>query len=153
MLGGLQRNEPVLVVSTPQNLEALRAALDIDGRTVDYRDSTQWYDDPASTLRRYRDYIQERGANSRLRIVGEPVWSARSGVAVDDWLRYESIVNLALETARVSIMCPYDADALPPQIVSGALRTHPHVDEAGEVSDSPEYRDFFRTSARAEARK
>lgn len=145
VLGGLQRDEPVLVVSNPENLEALGAALGVDGRRIDYRDSTQWYDDPASTLRRFRRYIDETGADSRVRIVGEPVWSGRSGAAVDDWLRYESIINDALETASASVLGPYDADELPAKIVSGALAAHPSLREAGEIRDSPHYRQFFRT--------
>lgn len=147
-LAGLQRGERVLIVSTPENLEALGAALGSDGTKVDYRDSAQWYDDPASALRRYREYIDEHGASGRVRIIGEPRWSAHSAEAVEAWLRYESVINVALERAPASIACPYDADRLPARVINGAREAHPGLCESGKIARSPSYREFFSGSAR-----
>ena len=146
VLAGLQRGEPVLVVSRQENLEAIGCALGTDRTKLDYQDSTHWYDDPAATLRRYREYIEERGLGSRVRIIGEPPWSDRSATAVEDWLRYESVINVALETSECSLVCPYDVDQLPDRIVRGAQAAHPHLRETGELSPSAAYREFFATA-------
>lgn len=142
-LAGLQRGETVLVVSTPENLETLGAALGSDGTKVDYRDSAHWYDDPASALRRYREYIDEHGGRARVRIIGEPPWSVQSAAALEAWLRYESVLNVALEGSPAAIICPYDANSLPARVVNGAREAHPGLCEGGKIHPSPSYREFF----------
>jgi GntR family transcriptional regulator, rspAB operon transcriptional repressor len=147
VLGGLERGESVLVVSRPDNLEAVASSLGAERSKLELRDSAQWYDGPASALRRYRDYIDASANGSRVRVIGEPPWSRLDDQTVEDWIRYESVINVALETSPASILCPYDAGNLPPQILGGARAAHPHLYEAGRPTESPEYTDFFTTSS------
>lgn len=147
VLGGLQGDEQVLVVSHIENLEALGRALGTDGTAVDYRESGQWYADPASALRSYRQYIDGRGAGTRVRIVGEPPWRDRTEVGVAGWLRYESVINVVLESAPATIVCPYDARRLPQEIVRGARAAHPSLCTVAGLTPSPDYRAFFATTA------
>ena len=143
VLGGLQQDESVLVVSTEENMDALGSALGADGVKLDYRQSAAWYDDPSSALRRYRQYIDEQPTGSRVRIIGEPVWTDRREAAVEDWLRYESVINVALESAPASIVCPYDVGKLPSDIVDGARTAHPDLYQVDGLTASPEYRHLF----------
>jgi GntR family transcriptional regulator, rspAB operon transcriptional repressor len=145
-LGGLQRDEPVLVVSSPEKMDALGAALGTDGSKLEFRDSTQWYDDPAATLRRYREHIDKRAGSSRVRIIGEPTWSGRSDAQTDDWLRYEAVLNIALESSPASILCPYDAGTLPSRVLDASRAAHPHRCLDGQLTASPQYREFFATA-------
>ncbi len=149
-LGGLQRGEPVLVVSTPEKMEALGLALGADASKLEFRDSVQWYDDPAATLRRYREYVDERAGGSRVRIIGEPTWSGRSEAETEDWLRYEGVLNVALEPSPASILCPYDARSLPPHVLNGSRAAHPLMCQSGQFAASADYRDFFGTPRAAE---
>lgn len=147
VLGGIQRDERVLVISQLGNLEAVGRALGADGTAVDYRESGEWYDDPASTLRRYRRYIDEHGGRSRVLIVGELLWIDRTEAGVADWLRYESVINVALEHAPATIVCPCDARRLPQEIVRAARAAHPCVCTVAGLSPSPHYRPFFAAAA------
>jgi DNA-binding GntR family transcriptional regulator len=147
VLGAVQWNEPALVVSRQENLNALASALGTHGTRVDYRDSSDWYDDPLSTLRRYRHYIERRSGTTRVSIVGELPWHDRSETAVADWLRYESVINVALEPLPASIVCPYDAQRLPAEILSEARAAHPRLCSLGNLSYSRDYREFFTTAS------
>jgi anti-sigma regulatory factor (Ser/Thr protein kinase) len=47
-------------------------------------------------------------------------------------MRHEALVNVALADRDVSVLCPYDAEHLDPEILAGAELTHPHlIDDAG----------------------
>jgi hypothetical protein len=145
VLLGLQRGEPVLVVTCPDNLDALVSSVGAESSRVEFRDSTQWYDDPGSAFRRYRAYIDDHSASSRVRIIGEPPWLRRAAPEVEVWLRYESVINIALETRLGLILCPYNATELSAHLLAGARATHPHVYEKGQLIESEEFTPFFPT--------
>ena len=134
---GLERGEPVLAVTTPANAAALRDALGPRAGPLDVRDSREWYRLPGATLTACGRYVERRGGGRRVRIVGEPVWHRLSAAATGDWMRYEWMLNRAFRSTAVSIVCPYDARALPPGVVAGACRTHPRVAGAGPASLAP----------------
>ncbi|TMK41420.1 MAG: FCD domain-containing protein [Actinobacteria bacterium] len=142
-LTGVQKGERVLVVSSQHNIDVLSQTLGSDGAKVDFWESSAWYTDPGSALRGYQRYIGEHGTASRVRVVGEPPWRDRDEDAIRDWLRYESVINVALELAPASIMCPYDTERLAPVILEGARSAHPHLCTHGQVAPSGDYRQFF----------
>jgi transcriptional regulator with XRE-family HTH domain len=125
---GITGDEHPLAVASRDQLRALKAALGRDAKKVVLADSAQWYRSPSSALAAYRGYLadaQAAGAR-RIRVLGEPVWPRRAA-AVAAWIRYESLVNLVIADAPALILCPYDVQSLPADVVAGARRTHPEL--------------------------
>jgi DNA-binding NarL/FixJ family response regulator len=140
---GLEGEEPLLVVTKEANLCALRKALDTDADRVDLVESAAWYRSPPQTLEAYDRYVRTRlqkGAR-RVRIIGEPVWPKTSARAVAEWKRYESALNVAWASMPTWVVCPYDANALPEEVVSDAKRTHPVLRTGRGTRPSPRYTD------------
>jgi anti-sigma regulatory factor (Ser/Thr protein kinase) len=121
------------------------AALGVAAEQVMFRASSQCYQHPMRTLAaKYRtahpahpDEQQRR----RLRIIGEPWWTARTAPEAKEWARYESLVNAALAGTNVALMCTYDTTAVEEQVINQVARTHPEVVECGQVRPSPHYAD------------
>jgi transcriptional regulator with XRE-family HTH domain len=139
--GGIERSETALLVASQANLKLVRDALGGHAQPVEYADASSWYTSPLEALRRYRAYLDERIAAGAtwVRIVGEPGWAGRSNAEIQAWTRYESIVNLSFAPAPATIICPYDARALPPSIVADAHRTHPNLAHAEGADASRDY--------------
>jgi anti-sigma regulatory factor (Ser/Thr protein kinase) len=126
---GIARSEPVFVVTNPPKLALVRDALGDAAEGVSFGDHANWYDVPARRLNEfYRLYRQwQRAGVSRIRVIGEPVWTDCSDAQVHEWKRFESLANLAYAGLPVLALCPYDTHALPPSVVADAYRTHPEV--------------------------
>jgi CheY-like chemotaxis protein len=140
---GLEGDEPLLVVTKEANLSALRNALDTDAGRVDLVDSAAWYRSPPQTLEAYDRYVRtrlEEGAR-RVKIIGEPVWPRTSARTVAEWKRYESALNVAWASTPAWVVCPYDANELPAEIVADAKRTHPVLRTGPGTRPSPCYTD------------
>ena len=60
------------------------------------------------------------------RIVGEVRFGATTDLQTS-WTRYESALNAVFERSPAWIVCPYDARALPADVIDQAWRTHPTV--------------------------
>jgi len=140
---GLEGEEALLVVTKKANLVALREVLNTDAGKVEFVDSAAWYRSPPQTLDAYASYVGtclEKGAG-RVRLIGEPVWPRTSARAVAEWKRYESAINVAWRSAPVSVVCPYDANELPEDVVTDAKRTHPVLRTGRRTRPSPHYTD------------
>ena len=74
-------------------------------------------------------------------MIGEPVWPRTSARAVAEWKRYESAINVAWASTPVSVVCPYDANELPEDVVADAKRTHPLLRTGRGTRPSPRYTD------------
>jgi transcriptional regulator with XRE-family HTH domain len=140
---GIERSDAVLVVTTPPCMDAIRDDLAGDAERVEFAGAAEWYSSPAETLRRYRDFIDDRlqAGFKWVRIVGEPVWAGRSAAELREWTRYESILNLSLAAAPATIVCPYDARTVPASVMRDAECTHPECAQAGGATASASYRE------------
>jgi anti-sigma regulatory factor (Ser/Thr protein kinase) len=74
-----------------------------------------------------RAFADRHRSADRVRIVGEPVWPGRSRVEYPACVQHEALINLAFAGRAVTILCPYDADGLDPDILADAATTHPVV--------------------------
>jgi hypothetical protein len=143
---GLALGEPVFAVTTPANLELLNAALGARSGDVDYADSAFFGRRPpqrvAAFYRYWKTHTNARDDGSgRVRILAEPVWAGRSARQIAAWTRMEAVLNVALAPTSISMICPYDARTLGPDIVSSALHTHPVLVTGTQPSPSPDYTD------------
>lgn len=75
----------------------------------------------------------------RARILSELVWPGRSREEYPACVLHEALVNLAFADHPVSILCPYDAENLAPEIIADAAVTHPAVIDALGERASPVY--------------
>ncbi len=143
LVEGITRSDCVLVVTDNSQLGLLRDALGDKAPHVEFVDSSDWYHSPQATSKGYRAFVAERFERGApwVRIIGEPVWAGRSDAEVTEWIRYESMLNLAFASFPATIVCPYDARSVPESVLANARRTHPEVAGAGDVTTSLAYRD------------
>jgi len=74
-----------------------------------------------------------------VRIIGEPIWAARSAVEYPACAQHEALINLAFTGRDGTILCPYDADALAPDVLADAEVTHPVLIDGTGRRPSPAY--------------
>ncbi|MGQ0718395.1 MAG: anti-sigma factor RsbA family regulatory protein [Pseudonocardiales bacterium] len=138
---GLDRGDPIRVTTTDRNIGWLRAALGADARHVVFCDSSQWYRHPVRTLAATHRAVAAVPDGQRVRMIGEPLWTARSGQESMEWARHESLINAALAWANAALMCTYDTRVVGPDVVSEVARTHPELVAIGGSRPSPSYAD------------
>lgn len=137
---GLDRDEPIRIVTTSRNAGWLRAALGADADRMAFCDSSEWYLHPVRALAAVCHAVQVAGvAGQRLRMIGEPWGIPHTGQESREWARYESLVNTALAAANVAFVCTYNVRAVEPEVVAAATRTHPELVDSGVARVSPDY--------------
>jgi anti-sigma regulatory factor (Ser/Thr protein kinase) len=72
-----------------------------------------------------------------LRGIAEPVWAGRRPAEIAECQIHEALLNVAVPAdVPLWLLCPYDADALPAEVIDEAQRSHPGVVHAdGRVGD------------------
>lgn len=137
---GLDAGDPVLAVLTAHNIALLEGALGDRSGAVEFVEARDWYDYPSRTLGRYHAYCDRHGPDRRVRIIGEPLWAGRGAFETREWMRYESLLNVAFADSAHWILCPYDTRTLPADIVRTAARTHPELtDGAADFTDPADF--------------
>ena len=134
---GLDAGEPVAVAAPPDRLQVLKSGLGERADDVYFVDMTEAGRNPGriipGVLRRFAD----AHTTGRVRIIGEPIWAGRTGVEYPACVQHEALINAAFDGRAVTILCPYDAEALDEQVLQDAWATHPFViDEHGGAASA-----------------
>jgi transcriptional regulator with XRE-family HTH domain len=139
---GIERSDALLAVTTPARAGRLRDCLDGGSDQVEFADSRDWYRSPGDAMNGYRAFVKQKfeAGAAWVRIVGEPVWTGRSDADIIQWTRYESLLNLTFASMPTTILCPYDARAVPAHVLADAHRTHPAVAHGRGLTANPDYR-------------
>lgn len=137
---GVAQNEAVIVVVREPNLSALKDVLPPRDVPIEYIDSAVFYRHPVHTLRDYQTVVK-KNAPRRLRALAEPVWDGWDERQTQEWIRYESLINVVFEGSGARALCPYDAAALPSRILTEARRTHPMLLAPGHDGPSEDHVD------------
>ena len=136
---GLAAGTPVAIAVPAGNLELLRAELGSDAARVRLLDMTEAGRNPGRiipwVLRAFADANQDRP----VRIIGEPIWPDRSELEYPACAQHEALINMAFTGRDVTILCPYDADRLTPDVLADAEATHPVLIDAAGQRDSSAY--------------
>ncbi len=104
----------------------LREALGPDAADVEFIDPHRWFGAPARTLTAYLAHARERWwPRGPVSLVAEPVWHRRGPAEIREWLRLESLLNLAFARTPSRLLCAYDVRALPSGVAEDVGRTHP----------------------------
>jgi len=129
---GLERQEPVLVAALPDRIRTLRSALGQDADRVEFLDIAELGGNPGRIIPLWRSFVHGSSGSRSVRGIDEPVWSSRRDVEIEECHLHESLLNVAFDDGPPwQLMCPYDVDALPSEIVADAMRTHPLVSATG----------------------
>jgi anti-sigma regulatory factor (Ser/Thr protein kinase) len=146
---GVAADEPTMVVVDPAKIELLRASVNGSAGRVRFVNMLEVGRNPALIISAWHDFVSEHaGAGRRLRGIGEPIWPERSPAELVECQHHESLLNLAFDEGPPwRLMCPYDADRLPPEVLEVATHNHRMLAEDGHEQPSDDYRDPAVTRA------
>src|SRR5690606_38184397 len=72
----------------------------------------------------------------------EPVWPGRTPAELVECRHHELLLNMAFaDRSGLRLLCPYDAAALPPEVIEAACRSHPLVSGGNCEAESHGYTD------------
>jgi anti-sigma regulatory factor (Ser/Thr protein kinase) len=138
---GIAAGEPMLVALGEARTRRLRAELGGDAEWVQFAEMETLGRNPARIISAWHDFVTaHEDAGRPLRGIGEPIWPGRSESELSECHRHEALLNVAFGEGRPWwLLCPYDASALPDEVLQEARRTHPLVRERGEARPSAVY--------------
>jgi hypothetical protein len=139
---GIAAREPTLVVVDARKIRLLREELGRDGEAVHFADMATVGHNPARIIPAWRRFVERHAsAGARLRGVGEPISRRRGPDELVECQRHESLLNLAFaDSTSFWLVCPYDVDALPAEVIDEARRSHPLVTGLDSNESSVAYR-------------
>jgi anti-sigma regulatory factor (Ser/Thr protein kinase) len=139
---GLASDEPALVMVTADKISLLRAELGAGAARVLFSDMAEAGRNPGRIISAWSDFAAEHLEQGRtLRGVGEPIWADRSPDEMVECQHHESLLNIAFGHADgFRLVCPYDTDALPSDVIEEARRSHPLILEGDRLVESRRYR-------------
>ncbi len=135
---GLAAGEPVMVAVPGAKADMIRA--EVKGRGTYFVDMTELGRNPGRIIPAVQEFLQQHRDRAS-RFVGEPIWPGRQPNEIAEATRHEALINVVLAEAPVTILCPYDSDALADRVLDDCWRTHPEVIQAGLSQVSGAYGD------------
>ncbi|MET0865996.1 MAG: sensor histidine kinase [Nakamurella sp.] len=138
---GLDRGQPVMVAARDIRIRAIRDELGEEADRVTFVDMAVLGANPARIIPAWRDFIKEHSPNGEpIRGVGEPIWTGRRRVEIDESQFHEALLNLAITPdTPLWLLCPYDVDALDGDLLTEAHRSHPAIVDEGKYRGSTSY--------------
>jgi anti-sigma regulatory factor (Ser/Thr protein kinase) len=143
---GLAAAESILVVVSPERAQQLGDALGPDAERVRFLDTRKLGRNPARAIPAWRDFLaQHADEGVPVRGIGEPVWRGRSAAELDECERHEALLNEAFAYGPAwRLLCPYDLDAIGPEVIEAARTTHPALMHEGVSRRSSAYKPLHR---------
>lgn len=137
----LGRGDEVALVCTDANNKALVEALGDDDRVL-LLPRTAIYQKAVSAAGYFRDLVQQRDVapGRRLCILGELGFNTDE-YGLEEWRRYEALLNYALDPFPVWSFCGYNIEVLPDRVLATAELTHPYVRRDGMRTVNPAHVD------------
>jgi anti-sigma regulatory factor (Ser/Thr protein kinase) len=142
--------EPILVVVSAAKIARLREELGAAAaERVTFADMADVGINPARIIPAWREFVDAHaGRGRRLRGIGEPIWAERTPAELVECQRHEALLNLAFASAEdFWLLCPYDVDALEPDVIDKAHHSHPVVVADGASRNSSTYHDLRAVAA------
>jgi anti-sigma regulatory factor (Ser/Thr protein kinase) len=124
---GLDAGEGAIVANARAGLGMVREALGDDADRVTFVDVSETYTRPARALAAYHGLLLEQlRTTPTVRAVAE-VQTGPADEAFVLWRGYEAIWNVACAHLPAWVVCTYNANELPDQVLDSVLRTHSAV--------------------------
>ncbi|WP_236050628.1 sensor histidine kinase [Nonomuraea cypriaca] len=136
---GLAAGEPVAVIVPAANLALIQAELGAAAESVLMADMREAGRNPGRIIPAVLCDFADRHPDDHVRIIGEPIWPERTAVEYPACAQHEALINLSFAGRRITILCPYDAVGLAPEIIREAARTHPVLRDASGERPSADY--------------
>ncbi|WP_433433196.1 anti-sigma factor RsbA family regulatory protein [Nonomuraea sp. CA-141351] len=136
---GLALGEPVAVAVPAANLALIEAALGDDAKSVQLLDMQEAGRNPGRIIPAVLRDFADRHPGGHVRIIGEPIWAGRTDTEYGAAAQHEALINWSFAGRRVTILCPYDAVRLAPEVIDEAARTHPVLRDATREWPSADY--------------
>jgi anti-sigma regulatory factor (Ser/Thr protein kinase) len=137
LVAGSAAGEPALVAVPDGKHTWLAELAGADGAAgIEVADMTELGRNPARIIPAIRSFIDKSGG-ARIRYLGESIWPGRSPAEIREAVRNEALINVAFAGVPVTMLCPYDASALPPPVIADSCRTHPLLAEDEGEDPSP----------------
>jgi len=152
---GFERGEKALHVLSPEHEDDHLKRLQAEGidtasaRTRGQLDVLPWRDtylpdgrfDKHRMLAAIEEMLNACASQGydRTRLVAHPQWGDRGLPRTTDWVEYEMSLNEMLQQHEDVVVCTYDREALEPERVVDALRSHPMLLIGGVLLENPFY--------------
>lgn len=126
---GLQAGDPAMVVVAPHKIDLLREELGAHCDGVQFADMSTVGRNPARIIPAWQAFVDRNGAPGvTLRGIGEPIGPERKPDELLECQLHESLLNLAFaDTNSFWLVCPYDVESLPAEVIEQTRRSHPVV--------------------------
>ena len=146
---GVAGGEAILVVESAAKIEMLRSELGRDAESIVFADMAEVGANPARIIPAWQDFVSRyAGSGRRLRGIGEPIWKGRSPEELVECQRHESLLNVAFADGEPwYLLCPYDTDALPDDVIEEARRSHAFTTDGKEHNQSTSFRGVEESGA------
>lgn len=146
---GIAMGQPVMVAVVPARIAALRTALGADADRVEFIDMADLGGNPARIIPFWRAFVDRHSASGQpIRGVGEPIWVGRRRCEIEEAQLHEALLNVAVcPDTPLWLLCPYDADALPADVVAEAFCSHPAIVEPDNYRGSTTYGGAYHVGA------
>lgn len=136
---GLKTGQPVAVAVPGPNVALLKESLGQDAAAVHFLDMTEAGRNPGRIIPNVLRAFADAHPQTRVRIIGEPIWPGRSSLEYPACVQHEALINPAFRGRDVTILCPYDADRLDEKVLTDAYATHPVVVSGSREQPSTSY--------------
>ena len=127
----LAQGTDVALVCTERHNRALTEALGGDDRVM-VLPRLEIYRKASTAVAFFRDFVEERlaGGADRVCLWGE-VDFGTEGRGLDEWRRYEALLDHVLSPFPLWTLCGYDTQLLPDPVLAAAEVTHPYLRRHG----------------------
>jgi anti-sigma regulatory factor (Ser/Thr protein kinase) len=147
ILDALAAGAPTLIAVPRPNGDLLRRELRRDAHRVRILDMTIDGRNPSRIIPAVLHAFVEEHVGHPVAIIGEPMWPGRSESEYPACVQHEAVINSVFAGVAASMLCPYDALGLEPEVLADASCTHPVLVASGEKRPSLRYTDPHRVLA------
>jgi anti-sigma regulatory factor (Ser/Thr protein kinase) len=134
---GVDADRAIVVAVTADKIEHLRSSLGSNAARVRFTDRTDLRANPARMIPVWQQILREgrRGIG-----VAEPIWPGRTDEEIVECHHHEALVNVAFAGGfGWDLVCAYDIESLPADVIDECRRHHPLIHEAGHTAVSESY--------------
>lgn len=139
---GVDLGEPVLVAMVEEHNCWLQDSLGPRlSRQIQFIDMADLGGNPTRIIPAWLTFAATAAdPNQPIRGIGEPIWPGRHAEEMLECQLHEALLNVAIDPATpLWLLCPYDTEMLPTEVIEEAHRSHPVIVEAGSHRGSPTY--------------
>lgn len=124
-----------MLVIGSDKIDLLRRELHREAEQIEFADMNDVGANPAWIIPAWQQFV-EAHQGRRVRGIGEPIYPEREQAELVECQHHERLLNLAFDETPLFLLCPYDTQALDPDVIAEAHHSHPLIadDRGGRAS-------------------